>query len=64
MLIYFLGHAVKDLVDCVVCLEENVGNVLLKPCNHFNMCGSCMESLQKWICPICRSFISNIIVYV
>ncbi|XP_022165361.1 uncharacterized protein LOC111030255 [Myzus persicae] len=58
------GCAIKELTNCAICLEDDNGNVLLEPCNHYNMCGTCMEKLTIWICPICRSHITNIIVYV
>ncbi|XP_026819733.1 uncharacterized protein LOC113558473 [Rhopalosiphum maidis] len=58
------GCVIKELTNCAICLEENNGNVLLEPCKHYNMCGACMERLTSWICPICRSHITNIIVYV
>uniref|UniRef100_A0A2S2NTP3 RING-type domain-containing protein n=1 Tax=Schizaphis graminum TaxID=13262 RepID=A0A2S2NTP3_SCHGA len=58
------GCVVKELTNCAICLEENNGNVFLEPCKHYNMCGPCMERLTSWICPICRSHITNIIVYV
>lgn len=49
---------------CVICLEENVGNSILKPCKHENMCDTCLRKLKYWKCPICRSSIKEIIVYV
>ncbi|XP_060855856.1 uncharacterized protein LOC132933605 [Metopolophium dirhodum] len=58
------GCVIKELTNCAICLEDDNGNVLLEPCNHYNMCGTCMERLTTWICPICRSHITNIIVYV
>lgn len=62
--IQFLGRIIKELTNCAICLEDDNGNVLLEPCNHYNMCGNCMERLTIWICPICRSYITNIIIYV
>ncbi|CAF0847175.1 unnamed protein product [Adineta ricciae] len=40
---------------CVICLTDN-RNVLLLPCRHFCLCGSCAENLkfQSANCPICR----------
>ncbi|XP_025207560.1 uncharacterized protein LOC112603269 [Melanaphis sacchari] len=58
------GCVIKELTNCAICLEENNGNVLLEPCKHYNMCRACMERLTTWICPICRSHITSIIVYV
>jgi len=40
---------------CVICLTD-IRNVLLLPCRHFCLCGSCAENLkfQSANCPICR----------
>ena len=40
---------------CVICLTDT-RNVLLLPCRHLCLCGSCAESLkfQSANCPICR----------
>ena len=40
---------------CVICLTD-IRNVLLLPCRHICLCGSCAENLkfQSANCPICR----------
>lgn len=40
---------------CVICLTDN-RNVLLLPCRHLCLCGTCAENLkyQSANCPICR----------
>jgi E3 ubiquitin-protein ligase MGRN1 len=40
---------------CVICLTD-IRNVLLLPCRHLCICGSCAENLkfQSANCPICR----------
>jgi len=40
---------------CVICLTD-IRNVLLLPCRHLCLCGSCAENLkfQSSNCPICR----------
>jgi hypothetical protein len=40
---------------CVICLTD-MRNVLLLPCRHLCLCGSCAENLkfQSANCPICR----------
>lgn len=40
---------------CVICLTDT-RNVLLLPCRHLCLCGSCAENLkfQSATCPICR----------
>jgi len=40
---------------CVICLTD-IRNVLLLPCRHLCLCGSCAENLkfQSANCPICR----------
>ena len=40
---------------CVICLTD-IRNVLLLPCRHLCLCGSCAENLkfQSASCPICR----------
>ena len=63
-ILQLLGCVIKELTNCAICLEDDNGNVLLEPCEHYNMCGTCMERLTTWICPICRSYITKIIVYV
>ena len=48
-----LNDANED--TCVICLSD-IRNVLLLPCRHLCLCGSCAESLkfQSANCPICR----------
>ncbi len=46
----------KDKHNCVVCFE-NKREVLLKPCNHFCLCVSCLPKLKR--CPICNQTISS-----
>lgn len=42
---------------CVVCLEAHV-EVLLLPCRHAVMCGSCASDVRgNGRCPVCRGFI-------
>ncbi|KAE9525035.1 hypothetical protein AGLY_014449 [Aphis glycines] len=58
------GHAIKELTYCVVCLEDNKAGILLEPCKHYNMCSNCFQRLATWKCPICRTPITNIKVYI
>ena len=42
---------------CIVC-QDNEREMMLKPCNHFCVCGVCV-SLLRGICPICRVLIQS-----
>ena len=44
-------------LKCVVCFDELVRLVLLKPCNHICMCEICTARIKNGrnICPICRT---------
>ena len=41
---------------CVVCLDTPKA-VVLKPCNHFALCGDCVDKVDD--CPVCRAHIEN-----
>ena len=43
--------------ECVVCMK-NKRQLLLRPCNHFCVCGECSDILQGK-CPICRKLIQR-----
>ncbi|XP_008476539.1 E3 ubiquitin-protein ligase MIB2-like [Diaphorina citri] len=42
-------------VECAVCSELGVANVLLKPCNHAVACEECSSRMKK--CIMCKTFI-------
>ena len=46
--------------ECCVCLDNNC-NIVLLPCNHFVLCGSCAQNIYNTTnkCPICQTPISN-----
>ena len=46
----------KDKNLCVVCLDHR-REVLLKPCNHYCLCLTCIRSLRN--CPVCTQRISR-----
>jgi len=50
------GRRLEDITLCVVCNEKD-RSVLLQPCTHLALCGSC--ALQCETCPICRGLITN-----
>ncbi len=45
---------------CVICMEKP-RDLLIKPCNHFILCGDCGDNKSKVIkdCPICRQHITK-----
>lgn len=46
----------NDNDTCVVCLDRR-SEILLRPCNHFNLCEVCSRSLNQ--CPTCRGAIQD-----
>lgn len=46
----------EDLLQCVVCMDQP-RKMLIRPCNHFCVCQSCVKQLQK--CPICKCYINK-----
>ena len=46
----------RTRVTCVVCMV-NRRSVVLKPCNHFAVCSTCADRLEK--CPICTRDITG-----
>ena len=53
-------HDDKNRLLCVVCLEVEK-SVLLLPCSHLCMCGTCTESIMASTkqCPVCRAPIAT-----
>lgn len=51
-------HANADPKLCIICLEQERSVVLL-PCRHFCLCGTCYITLKRLelCCPMCRSII-------
>lgn len=47
---------VRQSLNCVIC-EERVGTVVLEPCHHMVLCGTCSHKVNK--CPMCRVDIRN-----
>lgn len=45
----------RKLVSCAICLEDDIVGIMLKPCNHYNICNNCLDSLLNGLCPICRT---------
>jgi len=45
--------------ECCICLT-NIRNVILEPCLHIVVCGSCRESIKE--CPICRRLIKRTVL--
>lgn len=43
---------------CGVC-NENVRNVILKPCLHLILCSVCFDKLQEKKCPVCRKQVED-----
>jgi len=54
--IKFLKQTVEDTRKCIIC-HENQACILLKPCNHANVCEGC--SLKLTNCPIDRAIITS-----
>jgi len=52
----FLKQTVEDTKKCIICHEHQVC-ILLKPCNHANVCEGC--SLKLTNCPIDRAIITS-----
>lgn len=50
------NDAQNDNDTCIVCLDHRV-EILLRPCNHFNLCEECSKSLNQ--CPTCRGAIQD-----
>lgn len=48
--------SLNDNDTCIVCFDHRV-EILLRPCNHFNLCEEC--SLLVTQCPTCRGFIQE-----
>lgn len=48
----FLNETCEATSPCTVCLEKPK-EILLVPCCHFCLCGSCFSSVSK--CPVCRN---------
>lgn len=51
-----IPKAIERSMDCVVCFEKD--NALLLPCGH-TVCFSCVQSLSKKSCPMCRCIFSK-----
>lgn len=49
--------------DCVVCKKKEAANVLLEPCKHFCLCGTCLKKSKRDVCPICNNAIELGIIY-
>ena len=45
-------------IDCPVCLEETMDNIILK-CKH-GICYNCFNAIKKNECPICREDIDDV----
>lgn len=54
------GECEKSLILCKICLVKEV-QVCYRPCNHVITCVKCALSLNKLLCPICRTEIINMI---
>ena len=48
----------KHDVLCILC-EENVRNVLFRPCNHLVMCDTCSGKSSYYECFICKQPVEN-----
>jgi len=57
--LFILGRQV-----CVTCLNEEFANTKIFPCQHICLCGDCVQNLQQNFCPLCRSPIEKIIIYI
>lgn len=55
---------IPDSITCAICLEDDVVGVMLKPCNHSNICNNCMDSLLNWLCPICRTPVVSTTIFI
>lgn len=56
----------KKMDQCSVCMDK-LKNCVIRPCNHLSTCFDCAKLLKQnnGYCPICRSFINEIIkVYI
>jgi len=49
----------NDAEMCKVCMAEQV-NCVLVPCGHYVICRTCVKSLSKLTCPICRENIMKV----
>lgn len=54
------GQLAKEKEDklCVVCLDKP-RNVMLRPCNHYCVCETCVRQLLTRKCPICQKRFSS-----
>ena len=48
-----VGGLVARMGVCVVC-SESVATVIMEPCGHLALCGSCSESWTRSTCVLCR----------
>ncbi|KAF0756834.1 mitochondrial E3 ubiquitin protein ligase 1-like isoform X1 [Aphis craccivora] len=51
----------REIVVCVACMST-VSNIVLRPYNHVCLCGECFEGLDRLVCPLCKSVITEKIV--
>lgn len=54
----------KDLT-CVICLENVMARVVLRPCHHQCVCKTCWSVLEKKqpTCPLCRTVVISVLIY-
>ena len=57
-LLYQSVDGKSGCIDCPVCLEETMDNIILK-CKH-GICFNCFNSIKKNKCPICREDIDDV----
>ena len=56
-----LYRARADQLKCCVCLER-AREVVLQPCSHFVLCGTCCEQMDSSKCPLCRTEVTLIVL--
>ena len=56
LLMFFLFSCLKNkqthptILKCIICFS-NQRQKLILPCNHFLVCGNCLENIEN--CPVC-----------
>lgn len=57
----FQVDEVPERKACWICFEV-VGRCVLQPCKHSGLCVTCAQSLEPFICPLCRKVIEEVFV--
>jgi len=47
----------RQVVECLVCMEEIIETFCMVPCGHTSCCGPCLSRVDN--CPLCRARITQ-----